>query len=169
MYVNFLPLTPIVNFLRFPLFYKTYNAPTNIQSPTGFPEKWICRCPLQLLFSGHLQLHIFRLLHQPSFSPLHIQEMEFDAPRQPLHHPNRYSLLFLLDFPNQHSEIEETLVDLESYGVGNEAIDLEKLDGTWRLQYTSASDVLVLLDSSSRLPFLQVFCFFSDPYPFPLV
>ncbi|KAL4554539.1 hypothetical protein LXL04_039370 [Taraxacum kok-saghyz] len=51
--------------------------------------------------------------------------------------------------PNQRSEIEETLVDLESYGVGNEAIDLEKLDRTWRLQYTSASDVLVLLDSPS--------------------
>ena len=33
-------------------------------------------------------------------------------------------------------------MDLESYGVGNEAIDLEKLDRTWRLQYTSASDVL---------------------------
>ncbi|KAL4567273.1 hypothetical protein LXL04_022852 [Taraxacum kok-saghyz] len=71
--------------------------------------------------------------------------------------------------PNQRSEIEETLVDLESYGVGNEAIDLEKMDGTWRLQYTSESDVLVLLDSSSRLPFLQVFCFFGDPYLFPLV
>ncbi|KAL4586231.1 hypothetical protein LXL04_010866 [Taraxacum kok-saghyz] len=61
-----------------------------------------------------------------------------------------------LTTPNQRSEIEETLVDLESYGVGNEAIDLEKLDGTWRLQYTSASDVLVLLDSSSRLPFFQL-------------
>ncbi|KAL4586221.1 hypothetical protein LXL04_010854 [Taraxacum kok-saghyz] len=61
-----------------------------------------------------------------------------------------------LTTPNQRSEIEETLVDLESYGVGNEAIDLEKLDGTWRLQYTSASDVLVLLDSSSRLPFFQI-------------
>ncbi|GJR36221.1 probable plastid-lipid-associated protein 10, chloroplastic isoform X2 [Tanacetum coccineum] len=57
---------------------------------------------------------------------------------------------------NQRSEIEECLVDLESYEADNEAIDLEKLDGTWRLSYTSASDVLVLLDSSARLPFFQV-------------
>ncbi|XP_024988153.1 probable plastid-lipid-associated protein 10, chloroplastic isoform X2 [Cynara cardunculus var. scolymus] len=62
----------------------------------------------------------------------------------------------LVTTPNQRSEIEESLVDLESFEVGNEAIDLGTLDGTWRLQYTSASDVLVLLDSSSRLPFFQV-------------
>ncbi|XP_076926965.1 putative plastid-lipid-associated protein 10, chloroplastic [Bidens hawaiensis] len=58
--------------------------------------------------------------------------------------------------PNQRSEIEESLVDLESYAVSDEAIDLGVLDGTWRLQYTSASDVLILLDSSSKLPFFQV-------------
>nr|XP_043623795.1 probable plastid-lipid-associated protein 10, chloroplastic [Erigeron canadensis] len=59
--------------------------------------------------------------------------------------------------PNQRSEIEELLVDLESYEAGSEeGIDFCILDGTWRLQYTSASDVLVLLDSSSRLPFFQV-------------
>ncbi|KAI7734980.1 hypothetical protein M8C21_020770 [Ambrosia artemisiifolia] len=63
----------------------------------------------------------------------------------------------LVTTPNQRSEIEESLVDLESYAVGDdEAIDLGVLDGTWRLQYTSASDVLVLLDSSSKLPFFQV-------------
>ncbi|KAK9051376.1 hypothetical protein SSX86_028003 [Deinandra increscens subsp. villosa] len=62
----------------------------------------------------------------------------------------------LLTTPNQRSEIEESLVDLESCEVGNEGIDLGILDGTWRLQYTSASDVLVLLDSSSKLPFFQV-------------
>lgn len=60
-------------------------------------------------------------------------------------------------------------MDLESCRVDNEPIDLEKLDGTWRLQYTSASDVLVLLDSSSRLPFFQVSSCFSDPHLFPLV
>ncbi|KAI3796469.1 hypothetical protein L1987_39140 [Smallanthus sonchifolius] len=62
----------------------------------------------------------------------------------------------LVTTPNQRSEIEESLVDLESYAAGDEAIDLGILDGTWRLQYTSASDVLVLLDSSSKLPFFQV-------------
>lgn len=35
-------------------------------------------------------------------------------------------------------------------------IDLMKLDGTWRLQYTSAPDVLILLEAADRLPFFQV-------------
>ncbi|XP_071735881.1 probable plastid-lipid-associated protein 10, chloroplastic [Rutidosis leptorrhynchoides] len=61
-----------------------------------------------------------------------------------------------LTTPNQRSQIEETLVELESYEADNKGIDLGKLDGTWRLQYTSASDVLILLDSSSVLPFFQV-------------
>lgn len=38
-----------------------------------------------------------------------------------------------------------------------EPIDMVKLDGTWRLQYTSAPDVLVLLEAAARLPFFQVF------------
>ncbi|XP_050203847.1 probable plastid-lipid-associated protein 10, chloroplastic [Mercurialis annua] len=56
---------------------------------------------------------------------------------------------------DQRSIIEEALVSLEGYNIGT-PIDLVKLDGTWRLQYTSAPDVLVLLESSARLPFLQV-------------
>ncbi|KAG5395521.1 hypothetical protein IGI04_017335 [Brassica rapa subsp. trilocularis] len=39
---------------------------------------------------------------------------------------------------------------------GGEAIDLMKLDGTWRLQYTSAPDVVVLFEAASRFPFFQV-------------
>ncbi|KAF2565256.1 hypothetical protein F2Q68_00023680, partial [Brassica cretica] len=35
-------------------------------------------------------------------------------------------------------------------------IDLMKLDGTWRLQYTSAPDVVVLFEAASRFPFFQV-------------
>lgn len=35
---------------------------------------------------------------------------------------------------------------------GGEAIDLMKLDGTWRLQYTSAPDVVVLFEAASRFP-----------------
>ncbi|KAF5761633.1 putative plastid-lipid-associated protein [Helianthus annuus] len=64
----------------------------------------------------------------------------------------------LVTTPNQRSEIEESLVDLESYAAGDDEaiVDLGVLDGTWRLLYTSASDVLVLLDSSSKLPFFQV-------------
>ncbi|WCJ22562.1 Plastid-lipid associated protein PAP / fibrillin family protein [Euphorbia peplus] len=56
---------------------------------------------------------------------------------------------------DQRSTIEESLVSLEGYNTGA-AIDLVRLDGTWRLQYTSASDVLILLEASSRLPFFQV-------------
>lgn len=37
-----------------------------------------------------------------------------------------------------------------------EPINLEELDGTWRLQYTSAPDVLILLEAAARLPFFQV-------------
>ncbi|XP_047324203.1 probable plastid-lipid-associated protein 10, chloroplastic [Impatiens glandulifera] len=55
----------------------------------------------------------------------------------------------------QRSDIEEVLVELEKYGAGT-SIDMQKLDGTWRLQYTSASDVLILFESAERLPFLQV-------------
>jgi hypothetical protein len=46
-------------------------------------------------------------------------------------------------------------VNLEGYS-GGESIDLAKLDGTWRLQYTSAPDVVVLLEAAARLPFFQV-------------
>ncbi|XP_031498777.1 probable plastid-lipid-associated protein 10, chloroplastic isoform X2 [Nymphaea colorata] len=57
--------------------------------------------------------------------------------------------------PDERASIEEILVKLECCDSGA-AIDLQKLDGTWRLQYTSASDVLVLLDSSERFSFFQV-------------
>lgn len=46
-------------------------------------------------------------------------------------------------------------VCVEGYNMGT-PIDLVKLDGTWRLQYTSAPDVLVLLEAAARLPFFQV-------------
>uniref|UniRef100_A0A803L861 Plastid lipid-associated protein/fibrillin conserved domain-containing protein n=1 Tax=Chenopodium quinoa TaxID=63459 RepID=A0A803L861_CHEQI len=57
--------------------------------------------------------------------------------------------------PDQRSSIEEALVTVEKYDAG-EPIDLAKLDGTWRLQYTSAPDVVVLFEAASRLPILQV-------------
>ncbi|KAF8379871.1 hypothetical protein HHK36_027336 [Tetracentron sinense] len=46
-------------------------------------------------------------------------------------------------------------VCVERYDAGA-PIDLGRLDGTWRLQYTSAPDVLILLDSAARLPFFEV-------------
>ncbi|CBI38749.3 hypothetical protein VitviT2T_023622 [Vitis vinifera] len=56
---------------------------------------------------------------------------------------------------DQRSCIEEALVNVEEYNAGV-PIDLGKLDGTWRLQYTSAPDVLVLLESAARFSFFQV-------------
>ncbi|KAI4355915.1 hypothetical protein L6164_004640 [Bauhinia variegata] len=61
----------------------------------------------------------------------------------------------LLTTADQRSSIEEALVNIEAYNMG-EPIDLVKLDGTWRLQYTSAPDVLILLEAAARLPFFQV-------------
>ncbi|KAJ3682198.1 hypothetical protein LUZ60_014771 [Juncus effusus] len=61
----------------------------------------------------------------------------------------------LVTTPDQRSAIEEALVLVEQYGADS-SIDLDKLDGTWRLNYTSASDVLVLFEAAERLPFLQV-------------
>ena len=47
---------------------------------------------------------------------------------------------------------------VEELGAGEGApLDLAELDGTWRLCYTSASDVLVLFEAAERLPLLQVF------------
>ncbi|ONM20357.1 putative plastid-lipid-associated protein 10 chloroplastic [Zea mays] len=49
------------------------------------------------------------------------------------------------------------LVAVEERGAGKgTTIDLAALDGTWRLCYTSASDVLVLFEAAERLPLLQV-------------
>ncbi|XP_054785036.1 probable plastid-lipid-associated protein 10, chloroplastic isoform X2 [Prosopis cineraria] len=56
---------------------------------------------------------------------------------------------------DQRSSIEESLVNVEGYNMG-EPVDLVKLNGTWRLQYTSAPDVLILLEAAARLPFFQV-------------
>nr|XP_024934062.2 probable plastid-lipid-associated protein 10, chloroplastic isoform X1 [Ziziphus jujuba var. spinosa] len=61
----------------------------------------------------------------------------------------------LVTTADQRSSIEEALVCVEGYNKGS-PIDLVKLDGTWRLQYTSAPDVLVLLEAAARLPFFQV-------------
>nr|CAB3494223.1 unnamed protein product [Digitaria exilis] len=59
--------------------------------------------------------------------------------------------------PDQRAAIEEAIVAVEELGAGEGApLDLAALDGTWRLCYTSASDVLVLFEAAERLPLLQV-------------
>ena len=52
--------------------------------------------------------------------------------------------------------IEEALVSVEACNMASHPINFSKLDGTWRLQYTSSSDVLVLLQAAATLPFFQV-------------
>ncbi|XP_027344738.1 probable plastid-lipid-associated protein 10, chloroplastic [Abrus precatorius] len=61
----------------------------------------------------------------------------------------------LLVTTDQRCCIEEALVNVEAFNMAH-PIDFAKLDGTWRLQYTSASDVLILLQAASTLPFFQV-------------
>lgn len=61
----------------------------------------------------------------------------------------------LLTTPHQRSSIEEALVNVEGSNMGD-PIDFNKLDGTWRLQYTSAPDVLILFQAAATLPFFQV-------------
>ncbi|KZV22448.1 hypothetical protein F511_19563 [Dorcoceras hygrometricum] len=56
---------------------------------------------------------------------------------------------------HQRSSIEEALINVETLDAGK-PIDLGILDGTWRLQYTSAPDVLILLQSAATLPFFEV-------------
>jgi hypothetical protein len=55
---------------------------------------------------------------------------------------------------DQRATIEEAMVSVEQYDACI-PINLNQLDGTWLLQYTSASDVLVLFQAAS-LPFFQV-------------
>ncbi|XP_062026210.1 probable plastid-lipid-associated protein 10, chloroplastic [Rosa rugosa] len=61
----------------------------------------------------------------------------------------------LVTTDDQRSSIEEALVTVEGYNKGA-PLDLVKLDGTWRLQYTSAPDVLILLEAAERVSFFQV-------------
>ncbi|XP_075508192.1 putative plastid-lipid-associated protein 10, chloroplastic, partial [Primulina tabacum] len=62
----------------------------------------------------------------------------------------------LIATTNQRSSIEEALIiDVESLDA-RKLIDLRILDGTWRLQYTSAPHVLILLQSAATLPFFEV-------------
>ncbi|XP_040369359.1 probable plastid-lipid-associated protein 10, chloroplastic isoform X2 [Rosa chinensis] len=61
----------------------------------------------------------------------------------------------LVTTDDQRSSIEEALVTVEGYNKGA-PLDLVKLDGTWRLQYTSAPDVLILLEAAERISFFQV-------------
>lgn len=54
----------------------------------------------------------------------------------------------------QRALIEESMVAVEAFDAGA-PLDLNKLDGTWLLQYTTASDVLSILQAA-QLPFLKV-------------
>lgn len=69
-----------------------------------------------------------------------------------------FPLVFFLHFIAiymAHLILLSLQVDVEGCDAGK-SIDLVTLDGTWRLQYTSAPDVLILLDAAERYPFFQV-------------
>lgn len=53
----------------------------------------------------------------------------------------------------QRGVIEEAIVALENYQ--GDALDYSQLPGLWKLEYTTAPDVVGILDAQ-RLPFLQV-------------
>ncbi|KAJ7533020.1 hypothetical protein O6H91_13G030000 [Diphasiastrum complanatum] len=55
---------------------------------------------------------------------------------------------------NQRALIEEIMVDVERYNAGV-SLDLSLLHGTWLLQYTTAPDVISILQAAG-LPFFQV-------------
>ncbi|OUZ99070.1 Plastid lipid-associated protein/fibrillin conserved domain [Macleaya cordata] len=84
-----------------------------------------------------------------------IDEFELESKKHDLLRAIQDTQRGLLTTPDQRSSIEEALVCVEGYDAGT-AIDLGKLDGTWRLQYTSAPDVVVLFESTQRFPFFQV-------------
>lgn len=60
----------------------------------------------------------------------------------------------LLSSPDQRALIEESMIAVETLDAGS-PLDLAKLDGTWMLQYTTASDVLSILQAA-QLPILKV-------------
>ena len=77
-------------------------------------------------------------------------------------------LSFFLSFflYNQSSMCQ---VNVEGRNMGD-PIDFNKLDGTWRLQYTSAPDVLILFQAAANLPFFQVlsqYYLFATSFHFP--
>ncbi|GLT34266.1 hypothetical protein SLA2020_087900 [Shorea laevis] len=86
---------------------------------------------------------------------IRVSEVEVENKKHDLLRTVQETQRGLVATADQRSVIEEALVTVEGYNMG-EPIELGKLDGTWRLQYTSAPDVLILLEAAARLPFFQV-------------
>ncbi|WRX09093.1 Plastid lipid-associated protein/fibrillin conserved domain - like 2 [Theobroma cacao] len=84
-----------------------------------------------------------------------VSEVELENKKHDLLRAVQETQRGLIATADQRSIIEEALVSVEGYNMGA-PIDLVVLDGTWRLQYTSALDVLILLEAAARLPFFQV-------------
>ncbi|CAM6129403.1 unnamed protein product [Calypogeia fissa] len=60
----------------------------------------------------------------------------------------------LLTTTEQRAIVEEKLVAVEKFDAGT-SLELDRLDGTWLLQYTTAPDVIQIL-RASETPFLQI-------------
>nr|CAD1836310.1 unnamed protein product [Ananas comosus var. bracteatus] len=80
-------------------------------------------------------LVISKLFPFPSFYPQKCKSVQFDLPR----------LSLSLSLAGLRRRIRRRLAGRS-----------RELDGTWRLNFTSAADVLVLFEAAARLPFLQV-------------
>ncbi|KAL3696100.1 hypothetical protein R1sor_010176 [Riccia sorocarpa] len=55
---------------------------------------------------------------------------------------------------DQRAEVEEAMIQVEKFNAGK-PLELDELDGTWLLQYTSAPDVVGILQAA-RTPFIKV-------------
>lgn len=114
-------------------------------------------------------LRPFRRAFFPTSSPskshhfhLGLQCRALVSPEEPQLQNAKYSLLKAVHetdrgfaaTPDQRAFIEESMVAVEAFDAGA-PLDLDTLDGTWLLQYTTASDVLSILQAA-QLPFLKV-------------
>lgn len=129
-------------------------------STTSFPPVLLGSCPGKLFLTFHLprQTRLQSLICLVSSSvpfsnkdsAIQLEDRKFELLRAVTDTKRG-----LIATTHQRSSIEEALIDVESFDAGK-PIDLRILDGTWRLQYTSAPDVLILLQSAATLPFFEV-------------
>ncbi|XP_073052103.1 probable plastid-lipid-associated protein 10, chloroplastic isoform X1 [Primulina eburnea] len=129
-------------------------------STTPFHPPLLLSCPRNLYLAFHLprQTRLQSLLCLASSSiPSSIKDsaIELEDRKFELLRAVADTKRGLLATTEQRSSIEEALINVEMLDAGK-PLDLRILDGTWRLQYTSAPDVLILLQSAATLPFLEV-------------
>lgn len=129
-------------------------------STTPFPRLLLGSCPGKLFLTFHLPRHtrlqsLICLASSSVPSSIKDSAIQLEDRKFELLRAVTDTKRGLIATTHQRSSIEEALIDVESFDAGK-PIDLRILDGTWRLQYTSAPDVLILLQSAATLPFFEV-------------